>query len=129
MSGQQKALQAAIANWAFMGLLGIPILVFLDPLHGWRWEPHNEIYDQMIVSIYIAIGVFSILSIKDPLKNASFLWFVVWSSVAHGCVMLFHALHSQIHRGHLLGDVWILLGALGLAIPLWVAQHSDDQSE
>jgi hypothetical protein len=48
---------------------------------------------------------------------------VVWSSVAHGGVMLFHALHTAVHRGHLLGDVFILAGAIGLAIPLRKAER------
>jgi len=37
--------------------------------------------------------------------------------------MLFHALHTAVHRGHLLGDVFILAGAMGLAIPLRKAER------
>jgi len=124
-----KALKSVIISWGIIGLIGIPALVLLDPFSGWKWEPHNSIYDQMIVSIYIVIGIFCFLSLKDPLKNASFLWFVVWSSIAHGSVMLFHALSSPMHSGHLLGDVWILAGAIALAIPLRQAQRQNNQSK
>jgi hypothetical protein len=123
---EPTSLKMAIISWGIIGLLGIPLLVFLDPFGGWRWEPHNSIYDQMIVSIYMVLGIFCFLSLRNPLKHSSFLWFVVWSSVAHGSVMLFHAIHADTHSGHLLGDVWILLGAIALAIPLWQAQRKSN---
>jgi hypothetical protein len=46
--------------------------------------------------------------------------------VLHGGVMLFHALHDPMHRGHLIGDVWILGGAFALAVPLLQAKGSND---
>lgn len=107
-----------------MGLVGIPAFVFADPFHGWRWEPHNAIYDEMIVSIYVAVGISALRAIRHPLQHASFLWFVVYSSFAHGGVMLFHAVAHPQHIGHLAGDVWILAGGLGLAMPLYMAQRS-----
>jgi len=117
----QRSLRPAVMFWAFSGLLGIPLLVFFDPFGGWKWEPQNPIYDQMIVSLYVTLGAFCLYALRKPLEHRLFLWFVVWSSVAHGAVMLFHALLDPMHRGHLLGDVWILSGALGLGIPLYWA--------
>src|SRR5687768_3358743 len=114
MNQTERGLRWAVASWAFMGLVGIPVFVLLDPLGGWRWEPYNAIYDQMIVSIYVALGFCSLRAIRRPLDHGSFLWFVVWSSFAHGGVMLFHAVTHPVHFGHLAGDVWILAGGLGL---------------
>jgi len=111
-------LRRAIVGWSVMGLLGIPLLVFFDLFHGWRWRPYNAIYDQMIVSIYVGVGICALLAYKNPLRHLSFLWFVVISSVLHGAVMMFHALHDPEHIGHMLGDVWILAGGAGLAWPL-----------
>ncbi len=112
-------LQIAVAIWAFAGLIAIPGLVFFDVLRGWRWPPYNAIYDQMIVSVYFALGIVCLFVIREPLKHSSFLWFIVLSSVLHGAVMLFHAIANPMHQGHLFGDVWILAGAIGLALPLW----------
>ena len=123
---EEMGLRIAVCSWAVMGLIGIPVLVLFDPFGGWKWQPQNSIYDQMIVSIYVTIGLFCALSLKDPLRHATFLWFIVWSSVAHGAVMLFHALHNPVHQGHLLGDVWILAGALGLGVPLLRAKNKRD---
>lgn len=111
-------LRRAVASWAFMGLFGIPVLVIFDPFGGWRWQPYNAIYDQMIVSIYIALGLFAARAIRHPLEHLSFLWFIVVSSVTHGAVMLYHAVTHRVYAGHLAGDVWILAGAAGLAVPL-----------
>jgi hypothetical protein len=67
------SLKAVVIGWAFMGLLGISLAVFFDLLEGWRWPPYNAIYDQMIVSIYFAVGICSAIAIKNPMKHTSFL--------------------------------------------------------
>lgn len=113
-----SSLRLAVAFWAFMGLVGIPLLVFFDPLGGWRWRPYNPVYDQMIVSIYVALGLCALRAVRNPLRHVSFLWFIVLSSLTHRAVMAFHALTHPVHAGHLLGDVWVLAGALSLAAPL-----------
>jgi hypothetical protein len=113
------SLRGGVIAWAFMGLFGIPFAVFFDLLGGWRWNPYNAIYDQMIVSIYFAVGICSVLAIKNPIKHSSFLWFIVISSFTHGGVMLYHASLNPNHISHFLGDVWILAGGISLAIPLW----------
>ena len=116
-------LKSAIWAWVVMGLVGIPALVFFDLFGGWRWPPYNAIHDQMIVSIYVTAGFCALRAVQQPLRHASFLWFLVWSSFAHGGVMLFHALHDPTHRGHLVGDVWILAGGLALAVTLRQAER------
>ncbi len=125
VNNAEKALRGAVIGWALAGLIAIPLFVFFDPFSGWQWQPRNPIYDQMMVSIYIALGVVCLFCIGEPLKHAAFLWFIVLSSLLHGLVMLFHALHSPVHTGHLLGDVWILAGAVALGMPLWNAQRAE----
>jgi hypothetical protein len=128
MTGDQanRALRPAVAVWAFSGLIGIPAAVFFDLLGGWRWPPYNAIYDQMMVSVYVALGICAVRAIKNPIRHRSFLWFVAISSFTHGAVMLFHALHNPTHLNHLFGDVWILAGGLSLAWPLWRLKQGDD---
>jgi hypothetical protein len=122
-----RALRPAVALWAFAGLLGIPAAVYFDLLGGWRWTPYNAIYDQMMVSVYFALGICALRAVKDPLRHASFLWFVAISSFTHGAVMLFHAVHNPMHLSHLLGDVWILAGGAALAWPLWRLRQAVDR--
>jgi hypothetical protein len=66
-------LRGAVIGWALMGLLGIPLAVYFDLFEGWRWQPYNAIYDQMIVSIYFAVGICSAMAIKNPMIHTSFL--------------------------------------------------------
>jgi hypothetical protein len=119
-----RALRPAVILWAFAGLIGIPLAVYFDLLGGWRWPPYNAIYDQMMVSVYFALGICAARAIRDPIRHSSFLWFVAISSFTHGIVMLFHALHDQMHLNHLLGDVWILAGGVSLAWPLWRSRRA-----
>jgi hypothetical protein len=87
---------------------------------GWSWTPHGSHSEHMIVVIYSVLGVFLLLAAKEPLRHRSLIWFTVWSSVAHGGLMAWQSLMDGSERGHLLGDVPVLLiGALvlGLLMP------------
>ena len=66
-------------------------------------------YLQMILGVYATLGVFLIMAARDPLANLSLIWFAVWSSLVHGGIMAVQAFVYPEHRGHLLGDVPVLL--------------------
>ena len=51
------------------------------------------------------LGVFLLLASRDPLANASLIWFTVWSSVVHAAIMAVQAIADPMERGHLIGDV------------------------
>jgi hypothetical protein len=73
----------------------------------------------MIVAVYATLGIFLIRAARDPLANASLIWFTVWSSVVHALVMAWEATVQPMHRGHLIGDVPALLiiaAVLGILI-------------
>jgi len=73
----------------------------------------------MIVGVYATLGVFLILAARDPLAHRSLIWFTVWSSVVHGCIMAVQALAPNSH-GHLVGDVpalFIIAIVLALLTP------------
>jgi len=76
---------------------------------GWAWTPDQPEYERMILAIYATLGVFLIRAARDPLANLSLLWFTVWSSVAHALVMAVEAIRDPSERGHLPGDVLVLL--------------------
>jgi hypothetical protein len=42
---------------------------------------------------------------KEPLANASLIWFTIWSSIVHGGIMLIQAIADKTERAHLLGDI------------------------
>ncbi len=87
---------------------------------GWKWEPHSDLYLQMIEAIYATLGVFLLRATRRPTQHLSLIWFTVWSSIAHGTVMAVQSMVFPMHRGHLLGDVpalFIIAAVLGALTP------------
>lgn len=72
---------------------------------GWGWTSRQPEYKQMIKGGYATLGVFLIRAAKDPLVNASLIWFTIWSSIAHGGIMRIHAIVDKSERTNLLGDI------------------------
>jgi membrane protein DedA with SNARE-associated domain len=110
-----------IALYAIGGIfiVGVPLLM-MAWTDGFAWEPAQSEYEQMIMGIYITLGVFLILAARDPLANRSLIWFTVWSSIAHGSIMLVQAIVDDAERMNLLGDVpalFLVAAVLGLLMP------------
>jgi hypothetical protein len=100
-------------------ILGLYPMLIVWP-SGWRWQPHNPNYEQMIVGIYATLGVFLLRAAKDPLKHLSLIWFTVWSSIVHGGIMMLQAIFQAHEHGHLIGDVpalFLIAIALGWLTP------------
>lgn len=117
-------LRWTVLLWGVSVAAALPLIVAFDPLHGWRWAPLNPVYDQMIVSIYVALGIMLIRASREPFEHWSLLQFTVLSSVLHGGVMLYHAVAMPMYHGHLWGDVWILGGAAWLAVAMALARRN-----
>lgn len=116
MTTRIKYLRIALIIFGLILILGLAAALLFWP-SGWRWLPHQPKYEQMIVGIYITLGVFLVRAAKNPLENLSLIWFTVWSSFVHGAIMLIQAFVYEHEMGHLLGDVPALfLMAIILAI-------------
>ena len=103
-----------IALRVALGTVGVVALVAVYPLMLWwpagfRWQPPQPEYDQMIVAIYATLGVFLLRAVRQPLRHLSLIWFAVWSSMAHAAVMSVHAWQSPAERAHFAGDIALLL--------------------
>ena len=93
-----------------------PLMMALWP-SGWRWQPNQPEYEQMILGVYATLGVFLLIASRDPLQHRSLIWFTVWSSLVHAGIMAVQAMMSPMERGHLLGDIPALaIVAVALAI-------------
>lgn len=99
-----KYLSYALVIIGLIFIIGIYPLMIMWPA-GWRWIPHQQSYEQMIVAIYLTLGIFLIRAAKNPLQNLSLIWFTVWSSFVHGGVMLIQSIAYPQEHGHLIGDV------------------------
>jgi len=84
---------------------------------GWRWQPNQPEYEQMILGVYATLGVFLLIASRNPLQHRSLIWFAVWSSLVHSGIMAVQALNMPAEHGHLLGDIpALVLVAVVLAI-------------
>lgn len=84
---------------------------------GWRWQPNQPEYEQMILGVYATLGIFLLLASRRPLENRGLIWFTVWSSLVHAGIMTMQAFKAPAEHGHLMGDIpALVLVAVLLAI-------------
>ena len=112
-----RYLRIALILVGLIFIVGVyPLMMMLWP-SGWRWQPNQPEYEQMILGVYATLGVFLLIASRDPLQNRSLIWFTVWSSLVHAGIMTVQAMMSPMERGHLLGDIpALVIVALALAI-------------
>jgi hypothetical protein len=91
-----------------------PLMMFLWP-SGWRWQPNQPEYEQMILGVYATLGVFLLLASRNPPANRSLIAFTAWSSLVHAVIMAVQAFQNAGERGHLLGDIPALI-IVGVAL-------------
>ena len=54
---RERALQVVLTLVGLIFLVGVyPLMMFLWP-SGWRWQPHQPEYEQMILGVYAPLGV------------------------------------------------------------------------
>jgi len=111
-----RHLSTALYVFGTIFIVGIYLMMMIVWPSGWAWTPRQPEYEQMIMGVYATLGVFLIRAAKDPLANASLIWFTIWSSIVHGGIMLVQALVDDTERANLLGDIPALFLVAGV---LW----------
>jgi hypothetical protein len=100
-----RYLRIALIVVGLIFIVGVyPLMMALWP-SGWRWNPNQPEYEQMILGVYATLGVFLLLASRDPLQHLSLIRFTIWSSLVHAGIMAVQAIQTPGERGHLLGDV------------------------
>jgi hypothetical protein len=64
---------------------------------------------QMMLSLYVTLGVFLLLASRNPSAHRSLIAFTAWSSLAHAAVMAVQAIRDVGERAHLLGGSLMLV--------------------
>ncbi|HSR50701.1 MAG TPA: DUF6632 domain-containing protein [Acidobacteriota bacterium] len=120
-----RYLKAALVVIGVIFIGGIYVMMRWVWPAGWGWTPPQHEYEQMIMGVYAVLGIFLIRAAKDPMANASLIWFTVWSSFVHAAIMLVQALVDETERTNLLGDVPALFL---VAIVLWYLMPKREQA-
>ena len=81
--------------------VGLLFLAGLYPLLRLQMDPS----EQMLSSIYVALGLFLLLASRNPSANRSLIAFTAWSSLIHAAVMGVQVFRNAIQRADLLEAV------------------------
>jgi hypothetical protein len=102
---RERALKVVLALVGLLfSALVYPLVMFV------RQEPALS----MMFSVYVTLGIFLLLAVRNPSASRSLIAFTAWSSFAHAAVMGVQAIRNMISRGELVGVA--LLGVIGVAL-------------
>jgi hypothetical protein len=68
----------------------------------------------MMMSLYVTLGVFLLLAIRNPSASRSVIAFTAWSSLAHAVLMGTQALRGMVAMGEMIGV--IVLAIIGVVL-------------
>jgi len=97
-------------------LVGLLFIAGVYPVTTSLWHADRAMYaDDMMLSLYIALGVFLLLAVRNPAANRSLIAFTAWSSFAHGAAMTVMAVQKpDDRRGFLMGVAALVV--IGVAL-------------
>lgn len=70
--------------------------------------------DQMILGIYIVLGVFLLNAARNPRRHRSLILFAGWSTLAHDSVMIVQGIQYRDLRADLIG--YTVIAVVGFAL-------------
>ena len=71
----------------------------------------------MIMSIYITLGIFLLLAVRNPAASRSLITFAGWANLAHAAVMTAQEYRNVIARQELVGVIlFALIGIVLIAL-------------
>jgi succinate-acetate transporter protein len=71
----------------------------------------------MIMSIYVTLGIFLLLAVRDPAANRSLIAFGGWANLAHAGIMAVQEFRNVIERQELAGVVlFAIVGVVLVAL-------------
>lgn len=81
-----------VRQWAtriVLVLLGCLFTCALFPIASYLQHPQNRAPgDAMMMSLYVAMGIFLLMAVPRPHMFRSFILYSAWANYAHGAVML-----------------------------------------
>jgi hypothetical protein len=117
---RQRALKVVLV------LVGLLFTAGVYPLVGSvrdSWHANKESAEPMFISLYVTLGIFLLLAVRDPSAHRSVIAYGGWANIAHAAVMAVMAVHIASERNGLLiaaavfGVVGVVLLLLAPAKP------------
>ncbi len=104
-------------EFALKIVLAVVGLLFVALLYPMLMMMRQEPAIAMMLSVYVTLGVFLLLALRDPFASRNLIAFTAWSSLAHAVVMGTQAWLGMVERGELIGvAVLAVIGAALIAL-------------
>ena len=98
-------------------LVGLVFSAGVLPVTDSLWHANQSTYSgDMMLSLYVALGIFLLIAARNPSANRSLIAFTAWSSFAHAAVMAVMAFQNVNYRGDLWGVVVLVIIGIGLIV-------------
>jgi hypothetical protein len=100
-------------------LVGLLFTAGVYPLVGSLLHPAgSDMGDTMMLSLYVALGVFLLIAVRNPSAHRSLIAFAAWSSFAHAVAMSILGIEIASQRvGFLVGSaVLVVIGVALIAL-------------
>jgi peptidoglycan/LPS O-acetylase OafA/YrhL len=108
-------------------LLGLLFTAGIYPIADSLRHADQKMYgDDMMLSLYVALGIFLLLAVRNPSANRSLIAFTAWSSFAHAAVMTVMAFQMSDERELLYGVAALVVIGVALIV-LAPAKTSTEQ--
>ena len=110
-------------------LVGLLFTAGVYPLIGSLLHPaDSDTGDTMMLSLYVALGIFLLIAVRNPVAHRSLITFAAWSSFAHATAMSILGLEIASQRvGFLVGSAVLVVIGVAL-IQLAPAKPSEQTS-
>jgi Family of unknown function (DUF6632) len=119
---RERALKIVLA------LVGLLFTAGVYPLIGSLLHPAgSDMGDTMMLSLYVTLGIFLLIAVRNPSAHRSLIAFAAWSSFAHAVAMSILGFEIASQRvGFLVGSaVLVVIGVVLIALA--PAKQSVDQ--
>jgi hypothetical protein len=100
-------------------VVGLLFSAGVYPLIGSLLHPAgSDMGDTMMLSLYVTLGIFLLIAVRNPSAHRSLIAFVAWSSFAHAVAMSILGLETASQRvGFLIGSaVLVIIGVALIAL-------------
>jgi len=98
-------------------LVGLIFSAGVFPVAESLWHQNQSMYTfDMMLSLYVALGIFLLIAARNPSANRSLIAFTAWSCFAHAVVMSVTAFSKGGYRGDLWGVAVLIVIGVALIV-------------
>ena len=119
---RERALKVVMVLVGLLFVAGVYPIV--DSLGHMNAADRGMMGDDMMLSLYVTLGVFLLLAVRNPAAHRSLIAFAAWSSFAHAIVMSTLGFEVPSERTGFLGGSAVLVVIGVVLLVLLPAKHA-----